>query len=325
MSWLQNPGGAKIWGPVCGPLGQLARSHGVPGVLCKWLSVNPLRAGPQSLFHLGVPSLQSQNPRGWLCLRTAGGCRGEHPEGGTQLSRPHAAALTSPSGKGRVAPGHWFPRGCEHRLVVSSARCLPAKAPGSGHRQGDHMSPLPPWSPVTLPSQTSSQPWGWPHWAQCWPPLATMDGSGVSSQEAHGGRAGARISTALPQGLVVPLLSALHPQEASLCPPPPPSLLPGQASPWPSSTGPELMSVMARSGKGSALHHQHLEARGEVGGFGQSGSGFLVGWFGRGKWISDCFLLSFSVTSCHAWRRGAGRPRSSASPGWGIWVLLLAE
>lgn len=50
---------------------------------------------------------------------------------------------------------------------------------------------------------------------------------------------------------------------------------------------------MARSGKGSALHSQHLEAR--EGGFGQLGRVFLVGWFGRGKWISDCFLLSLSV------------------------------
>lgn len=56
----------------------------------------------------------------------------------------------------------------------------------------------------------------------------------------------------------------------------PPSLLPGQASPWPSSTGPELVSAMARSGKGSVLHHQHLEAQSEVGGFGQSVSGLLV-------------------------------------------------
>lgn len=48
------------------------------------------------------------------------------------------------------------------------------------------------------------------------------------------------------------------------------------------------------------------------------GSGFPVGLFGRGKWISDCFLVSLSVTSCREWWRGGGASSVFGLSGLGL-------
>lgn len=51
----RNPGGAKIRGACLRASWAISQPSGVPGVLCKWLSPNPLMAGPQSLFILVSP------------------------------------------------------------------------------------------------------------------------------------------------------------------------------------------------------------------------------------------------------------------------------
>lgn len=78
------------------------------------------------------------------------------------VSRTHTAMLAPPPRNAEATPLWWLPGTCV------PGQCLPARAPGSGHRLGDRHEPLPPGPrDVPLPvvglvGNTASLPW--PQW-----------------------------------------------------------------------------------------------------------------------------------------------------------------
>lgn len=186
-----------------------------------------------------------------------GGGSGEHPEGGPPASRTraqqHWPRLLGRAGSSLSAVVPPVPRA--RACVLWSVP--PAKAPGLGHGRGEHPSPA---SPVMLPSQTSGRPCGWPHWNSADLPWPLWMGPECPAGRHTGAGQGSASLMSGPKGWWSPLLSALPPQEASLCAPhlclhprPPPCPRPRARARHPQ---------MARSGKGSALRNQRpLEAR----------------------------------------------------------------
>lgn len=122
--------GAKIWGSVWGPLGQSASPHWAPGALCE-----PLEGWSPELFPSWCPLASvSEPPRPSQPRHRGGGGGGER--GGDTLKAARsfpdvpAAALASPSGKGRVAPVHWGSCGCHaHRLLAQASGEVTTGAP----------------------------------------------------------------------------------------------------------------------------------------------------------------------------------------------------
>lgn len=199
---------------------------------------------------------------------------------------------------------------------MSSIQCIPAKAPGSGHRQGDcHEPPQPRALRCSLPRR-----WPWPCWEQCQPALAIVDGL----------KCQARRHFTVGQGSASPLLRAPGaspvglPSQGASSVPPIPTPFPGLAGPFARLlTVPEPGSHRRPGPQHCWCQEGSCCSRPALGGpgggcCGQLGSRFLVDWFGRGKRILRMFS-SWFIRYLPPKVVGGGAPS-----GW-VPFLLLAE
>lgn len=173
-----------------------------------------------------------------------------------------------------------------------------------------------------LPSQTSGRPCGWPHWNSAALPWPLWMGPECPAGRHTGAGQGSASLLSGPKGWWSPLLSALPPQEASLCAPH--LCLHPRPPPCPRPPGQSQAPTDGQIWEGLSSP-QPAPPRGP-------GSGALDSWgvafwsagLGEENGSQTVFFLVYQFSPAKSGGERVRCPLSLASCGW-VWFLLLAE